>query len=178
MYNIAHLVKKSGLARSTLLYYDSIGLLKASGRTESNYRRYSDEDIKRLEQICIYRRAGLSIEDITKILDSPENTTVAILEGQLRRLNEEILKLRVQQNAIVKMLKNDRLIFRTGIINKETWTALLHSMGFDRLATWKWHVQFEKDFPEEHQLFLESLGLSTEEVRQIRERSKEGLHEL
>lgn len=177
MYGIAQLVKKSGLSRSTLLYYDSVGLLKASGRTGSNYRRYSDEDIKRLEQIRIYRKAGLPIEDIKKIMDSPENSTVAILEKQLHRLNEEIQKLRNQQNDIVKMLKNDKLVCRTGIIDKETWIALLHSMGFDHMTTWKWHVQFEKDFPEEHQLFLESLGLSSEEIKQIRERSGDRLAE-
>lgn len=83
MYSIGQLVKRFNLSRSTLQYYDSIGLLGASARTGANYRRYSEDDVKRLEQICIYREAGLSLEDIKKILNSPENTTASILEKRL-----------------------------------------------------------------------------------------------
>ena len=52
MYTIGKLAKKFDLSRSTLLYYDSIGLLKPSSRTESEYRQYSEDDAARLEQIC------------------------------------------------------------------------------------------------------------------------------
>jgi len=64
MYTIKELCAKSGLSIATLLYYESIGLLSAEGRSNSNYRLYSDASIKRLERICTYRDAGVPLNDI------------------------------------------------------------------------------------------------------------------
>jgi len=52
MYTIRKLCERSGLSRTALLYYESIGLLEAEGRSESNYRLYSDVSAERLEKIC------------------------------------------------------------------------------------------------------------------------------
>ena len=41
MLTIGKLARKFDLSRSTLLYYDRIGLLKPSGRTRANYRVYT-----------------------------------------------------------------------------------------------------------------------------------------
>lgn len=91
-------------------------------------------------------------------------------------LNDEIQKLRDQQHFIVLILKNDQLLERIRIINKDTWIALLHSMGFDYKDMERWHIEFEKSFPEEHQLFLESLGLPPEEIKEIRAWSKKSFN--
>lgn len=37
-----------GLSRTALLYYDSIGLLKPSGRSASGYRRYGESGFRRI----------------------------------------------------------------------------------------------------------------------------------
>ena len=83
MYTIGKLGRKFDLSRTTLLYYDSIGLLKPCSRTESRYRQYSDDDAKRLEQICRYRQAGLSLDEIKRVLDSPESNLAQVLEKRL-----------------------------------------------------------------------------------------------
>jgi DNA-binding transcriptional MerR regulator len=70
VYSIGKLCKASGLSRSTLLYYDSLGLLSPTQRTASNYRCYSEEDMARLEQICIYREAGVPLGQMKELLDS------------------------------------------------------------------------------------------------------------
>lgn len=168
MYTIGQLAKKFNLSRSTLLYYGSVGLLEASSRSGANYRQYSEEDARRLEQICTYRRSGLPLEDIKKILNSPDSMTAAILEKRLDELSEEIQKLRSQQHFIIQILKNDRLLKRVGVINRDTWTSLLRSLGFDSRTMKRWHMQFEKNFPEEHQMFLESLGITPDEIKAIR----------
>jgi DNA-binding transcriptional MerR regulator len=94
MYTIGRLAKRFHLSRSALLYYDSIGLLNPSCRTEGHYRVYSEKDAKRLEQICTYRQAGLRLEDIKQVLDSPENSLVSVLERRLDELNEDVRRLR------------------------------------------------------------------------------------
>jgi len=47
MYRIRELAGLFGLSRSTLLYYDRIGLLSPSARSESGYRLYSAADRER-----------------------------------------------------------------------------------------------------------------------------------
>ncbi len=64
MYTIRKLAAEFGLSRSTLLYYDSIGLLKPSSRSESGYRQYSEGDNKQLRQICTYRQMGLQLKEL------------------------------------------------------------------------------------------------------------------
>jgi len=44
MYTVGSLARSFGLSRSTLLYYDSIGLCKPSGRSAANYRTYTEND--------------------------------------------------------------------------------------------------------------------------------------
>ena len=44
---ITRLAKQFKLSRSTLLYYDRIGLLRPSGRSPSNYRLYTGSDRQR-----------------------------------------------------------------------------------------------------------------------------------
>ena len=77
MYTIRELCKRSGLSRTALLYYESIGLLTAEARSESNYRLYSDDSAERLEKICTYRDAGVPLAEIVQIL-SHENSEEAL----------------------------------------------------------------------------------------------------
>ena len=69
MLTIGQLARRFELSRSTLLYYDSIGLLSPSGRSRANYRLYSDDDVRRMEAIAGYRRAGLPLADIARLLE-------------------------------------------------------------------------------------------------------------
>jgi DNA-binding transcriptional MerR regulator len=51
LLQIGELAKQTGLSIRTLRYYDEIGLLVPSHRTEAEYRLYSEADIARLQQI-------------------------------------------------------------------------------------------------------------------------------
>ena len=107
MYTMRDLCRDSGLSRSTILYYDSLELLKPVGRSAANYRLYSDESLKILKRICLYREAGVSLDDIKTLLSIPENgdTNIAILENTLSRLNRQIGDLQEKQKTIINMIK-------------------------------------------------------------------------
>ncbi|MCP3961623.1 MAG: MerR family transcriptional regulator, partial [bacterium] len=64
MLTISQVAARFGLSRSTLLYYDSIGLLSPSLRSRANYRLYSPADVERMELIDLYRQAGLALKDV------------------------------------------------------------------------------------------------------------------
>ncbi len=162
-----------GLSRSTLLYYDRIGLLRPTGRSPANYRIYSGADRQRLEQICRYRRTGIALKAIAAILAAPRQKTVKALEMRLDALNREIQDLRTQQQTIVDLLKDQSLLAGTRVLDKQRWVAVLRAAGLDDEAMWQWHVAFERMSPEAHQDFLESLGINAREIAAIRTWSAE-----
>ncbi len=175
MYTIGQLAKSAGLSRSTLIYYDTIGLFSPSGRSRSNYRTYSEVDRSRLEQICVYRRTGLSLSDISRIMKKGGRQGIAsLLEERLDALNREISALRSQQHFIVKLLKNDRVISKIRVMDKESWIRLLEAAGLNEAARDKWHAEFERIAPDVHQDFLESLGIPAKEISLIRRYSRRG----
>ena len=86
-YRISELARRLGLSRSTLLYYDRIGLLTPNGRSESEYRIYTQDNLNRLERICFFREAGLGLEEIGRILDHSQ-TENSILEKRLQKTKD------------------------------------------------------------------------------------------
>ena len=109
-YTVGVLARSVGLARSTLLYYDRIGLLPPSRRSATRYRLYGEEARERLEAICTYRRVGLGLAEIRTLLEARGGRTVALLTSRLERLNAEIAGLREQQRVIVRLLENRTLL--------------------------------------------------------------------
>ncbi|HEY0752545.1 MAG TPA: MerR family transcriptional regulator [Ktedonobacteraceae bacterium] len=72
-FTIEQVAARTGLTKRTLRYYEEVGLLPPTGRTEGNYRRYSDEDVQRLERIKNLRDLlGFSLADIHTILEAEE----------------------------------------------------------------------------------------------------------
>jgi hypothetical protein len=54
------------------------------------------------------------------------------------------------------------------MVTKEKWVEVMRSAGFTDEQMHRWHQEFEKSAPEEHQEFLEFLHIPAEEVKRIR----------
>ncbi len=169
MYTIGQVAKKYSLSRSALIYYDSIGVLTPGGRSGSNYRLYSEDDLKKMDRIQLFRSAGLSLEAISSLLEKENDELNSTLENRLYTINNEIQGLRDQQKVILKILENESLERSTRVITKETWVAMLKAAGLDEAGMRNWHIEFEKTSPEAHQDFLESIGLENDEILAIRD---------
>jgi DNA-binding transcriptional MerR regulator len=165
---IGRLAARHGLSRSTLLYYDSIGLLRPTGHSKGDYRRYSAEDEQRLAKICRYREAGLALADIKRILDGPDSRLTGVLQDRFDELNREIRDRYRQQRLIAKLLKNPDLLAESEVMTKELWVALLSRSGLSEDDMSRWHTTFERTDPERHQRFLEHLNIADEEIAAIR----------
>ncbi len=172
MLTISKLAKGCGLSRSTLLYYESIGLLAAGVRTASGYRAYGPKDARRLEQICMYRDAGLKLEDIRAILDRPESDASPVLERRLSELNAEIERLHEHRRAILTLLHVKKSVWRRKMLTKDKLVSIMKAAGLTQTEMNKFHVEFERSAPQEHQEFLEYLKIPVEEIRTIREKSR------
>jgi DNA-binding transcriptional MerR regulator len=174
MFTVSKLAKSCGLSRSTLLYYESVGLLKPAVRSAANYRGYGEKDLRRLRQVCAYRDAGLKLDDIRRILDRPETDATSVLKRRLIELNAEIETLRDHQRAILSLLKSNQSLWRTKVITKDKLVSIMRASGLTEDDMQRFHVEFERNAPEEHQEFLEFLHIPAEEVRTIREWSRGG----
>ena len=175
MLTIGKAASKFNLARSTLLYYERIGLLQPSQRTAAGYRLYSPADIRRLAKICFYRRTGVPLDEVQRLMDATPSTLRTVLEKRLADLNRDIQNLRLQEDIIVKLLGYDRLPSRMRGMDKQKWVALLRAAGLDEAQMFQWHVEFERLYPEDHHEFLAALGIAETEIADIRRWAKNGM---
>lgn len=89
-YTISEIAAKFGLSRSTLLYYDKIGLLSPRERSGADYRIYTDEDYRLMEEIARLRNAGIPLRAIRKLLAGGASRRTEILHRRLADINDEI----------------------------------------------------------------------------------------
>ena len=171
-YSISKLARAFGLSRSTLLYYDRIGLLEPSGRTGSGYRYYSEKDYRRLERIRHFREAGLTLKDIRAVLSSGGKPGVKLLDKRMRETAANIVDLKNQQRLLAGMLNRIASGNSLSPVDKELWVEMLQAAGMNQKARKRWHTEFERRAPEAHNEFLLSLGIPREEVAMIRRWSR------
>jgi DNA-binding transcriptional MerR regulator len=89
-WKIGELAKQTGLTVRTLHHYDKIGLFHPSFTTEAGHRLYSEDDLKHLHKIVLFKQLGFSLEEINKIMKDPDFDPLELLLLQLKRLDEEI----------------------------------------------------------------------------------------
>jgi MerR family transcriptional regulator, thiopeptide resistance regulator len=142
-------------------------------RSDGNYRFYGEADMHRLMQIRAYRDAGLKLEDIRAILGRTGGDAFGVLKRRLLELDAEIGTLRNHQQAILKLMGN-KDIRKGKMITKQKWVSIMEACGFSSEQMHRWHSEFERSAPAEHQEFLEFLHISPDEINTIRERSKKG----
>jgi DNA-binding transcriptional MerR regulator len=101
-YSIEQVAAMTGLTKRTLRYYEEVGLLPPTDRTEGNYRRYSDEDVMRLERIKRLRDLlGFTLADIREIMEAEDE----------RGLLQEAYRLESEMEAKIAQLdRGDELI--------------------------------------------------------------------
>ncbi|NTV11814.1 MAG: MerR family transcriptional regulator [Zoogloea sp.] len=173
-FTLGQLVRATGLARASLLHYESLGLLLPAQRSSAGYRLYGENELERLRTIRRFRDAGLSLGAIRELLApleasaGKEDGPAALLETRLLGLCQEVERLRGQQKLLARLLATPE--FRAGQAcgGKAGWMALLRRAGFDEQDMLQWHAGFEADSPTEHTAFLRSLGLPPAEVAAIR----------
>lgn len=85
MLTVGALAKRSGIAVSTIRFYENKGLIR-SDRTSGNQRRYPRSILRRVSVIRVAQRAGLSLSEIKTYMDTlPEGR---VTEEEWRRLSK------------------------------------------------------------------------------------------
>ncbi|MFF2922364.1 MerR family transcriptional regulator [Streptomyces celluloflavus] len=87
---IGDVARRSGVSARMLRHYESLGLVRPTGRTDSGYREYSGEDIRRIFHIESLRSLGLSLRDVRRALDDPGFAPAELVDGLIRQTRDRI----------------------------------------------------------------------------------------
>lgn len=173
MTTITVLARRFGLSRSTLLYYDRLGLLSPSYRTHGDARLYSAADEAELARIVTFRQAGIALETIKAILDAAVPARVnRVLEHRLREIQQQIDAARGQQRFIVELLKKAVMRGEGPARTRDQWVELLRACAFTEADMQAWHAGMERDDPAAHHRFLLRIGLTATQAEHIRTLSR------
>ena len=108
MWTISKAADFAGVSVRTLHYYDEIGLLSPSKRTEAGYRVYTRGDLLHLAQIGFFKKMGFPLERIAELLGAPDFDRVEALSMQQRYLAERIEALNRQMDAIERAIAHEK----------------------------------------------------------------------
>ena len=86
MKTVHEVSRQTGVSIRTLQYYDQIGLLSPSMRTEAGYRLYDDTALECLQQILLFRELEFSLDEIRTILRAPDFDREKALTQQIELL--------------------------------------------------------------------------------------------
>ena len=80
--NIGEMAKRSGLSSKMIRDYEKIGLIRPAGRSESGYRRYTEQDLENLSFIRHARDVDFSLAQIKTLLQLKSNPQRTSAEGK------------------------------------------------------------------------------------------------
>lgn len=69
MHQIGEAAARVGLSLRTVRYYEEVGLVVPSGRTDGGFRLYTDDDIDRLGLVKQMKPLEFSLEEMRDLLD-------------------------------------------------------------------------------------------------------------
>ncbi len=101
LQSISTVSKHFNISVRTLRYYEQIGLITSEKKNESSYRFYSEETMKRIQQIVILRKLRIPLKQIAEILQD-ENVVLAIdvFRQSLTEIDDEIMALSTIKSVI------------------------------------------------------------------------------
>ncbi|MFE4176820.1 HEAT repeat domain-containing protein [Streptomyces sp. NPDC056909] len=122
---IGDVARRSGVSARMLRHYDSLGLVRPTGRTDAGYRDYSSEDIRRIFHIESLRSLGLSLREVGRALDDPGFTPSELVDDLIRQTRERIAR----ETELLTRLRRIGAAEPSGWENVLQIAALLQALG-------------------------------------------------
>ncbi|CAN1209270.1 heavy metal-responsive transcriptional regulator [Tumidithrix helvetica PCC 7403] len=112
LLQIGQVAEQSNVPIKTIRYYEEIGLLKSSGRTEGRFRLFAPDAIARVAFIKRLQKLGLSLQEIAEILEvydrglAPCTEIKQQLEHQIHEIDRRIAELMTLRGEIDRLLQD------------------------------------------------------------------------
>ena len=152
MRTVKEISDLTGISVRTLHYYDEIGLLKPTEKSDAGYRLYDDKALETLQQILFFREFDISLKEIKAVLDNPALERNQILQVQRKMLVTKKERMERLINSIDDILKGenkmDFTIFTKTEVEEMFQTMLEHMpenmrniaiKEFGSIEQWKKH---------------------------------------
>lgn len=113
---IGALARQAGLNPRTLRYYERIGLLTPSARTDAGYRLYTQRDAGKLAFIRQAQTLGLSLAEIADIITLREAGTVpcrhvrALAQAKIAGIDRRMAELQALRNELVALVQRAQAV--------------------------------------------------------------------
>lgn len=174
MMTVKEIAEITEISARTLHYYDEIGLLKPTAKSEAGYRLYDDKALETLQQILFFREFDIPLKEIKSIITSPDFDRNQILQMQRKMLvakKERMERLIASIDDILKgENKMDFSVFNEKEIEEMFQTMFDHMPEnirkisineFGSEEEWKQHyieVMSSKDMQERYAKVIEWYG--------------------
>ncbi|MCY0918989.1 MULTISPECIES: MerR family transcriptional regulator [unclassified Streptomyces] len=122
---IGEVARRSGVSARMLRHYESLGLVRPSGRSGSGYREYSGEDVRRIFHIESLRSLGMSLREIGRALDDPGFTPSVLVGDLIAQTRERI----AAETELLTRLRRIDAADPTGWEDVLQAVALLQALG-------------------------------------------------
>lgn len=107
MRTVKEISDLTGISVRTLHYYDEIGLLKPTDKSEAGYRLYDDKALETLQQILFFREFDIPLKEIKAVMDNPALEKNQILQMQRKMLVAKKERMERLISSIDDILKGD-----------------------------------------------------------------------
>lgn len=118
---INEVCKSTGLTKKAILYYEKENFISPK-KLSNGYRDYSNEDIKILQEISLYRKLDISVKDIMTILKSKDKREILnriVIEKEQKEIRLKIDKIHLERLIEVDMSINEIFRLNDEIIQEE-----------------------------------------------------------
>ena len=107
MRTVKEISDLTGISVRTLHYYDEIGLLKPTEKSDAGYRLYDDKALETLQQVLFFREFDIPLKEIKAVMENPVLERNQILQMQRKMLVAKKERMERLINSIDDILKGD-----------------------------------------------------------------------
>lgn len=152
MVSIARACEMVGVARSTLLYYERIGIIAPGRHPENGYREYARKDIHALVLIRQLQKAGFSLKEAHAVMKGD-------LDGDLIEARFHELEQKIRELSAAREVVRSLVVHATGKAPETRETADPEGL---------WHAELERTAGDAHAEWLGRLGFDEKQQLYIR----------
>jgi DNA-binding transcriptional MerR regulator len=149
LYASGEFARLAGVTVRTLRYYDRIGLLTPTDRSDAGYRRYSDDDLEDIEQILALKYLGFSLDEIRGLAEHD----VASLEARLAKQKAMVRDKRKQLDDILHAIERAERALRAEDPDIHAIAQIIEVMRMEHKEEW-----VEKYFTGEQRATMDRLS--------------------
>jgi MerR family Zn(II)-responsive transcriptional regulator of zntA len=102
---IGEMAKQSGLTAHTQRYYEKSRLLKASVRSESNYRIYTKSDLETARFVKRARHIGFSMDEVSTFLSIRSDKPAHVCADAKKLADQKIVEIEHQIQELQSVVK-------------------------------------------------------------------------